>query len=79
MRAVPITAAVMGALGLTSCGGGGFPGGGRECETLVVDDTIQVFESDGKIMAMAKQDTQPKPYVVCLTLRATARDTQPKP
>jgi hypothetical protein len=81
MRAIPIAAAVVGTLGLTACdgrGGGGGLGGGMECEVLVVEDTVQVYESDGKIMAMAQRDTQPKPYARCLTLRA-ARDTQPRP
>jgi hypothetical protein len=74
MRGIPIIAAVVGALGLAACDG---RGGGR-CEELVVDDTVQVYESDGRLVAMVKRDTQPKPYSACLTLKA-ARDTQPRP
>ena len=76
MRAIPAIAIVVGGWGAAACGG--------KCDTLVLEDTTEVFVSDGKIVAMVKRDTQPKPYAACLKLEVAreariARDTQPKP
>jgi hypothetical protein len=51
------------------------------CQTEVVTDTVRVFPlaNEHKLMMSTRQDTVPKPYMTCLTLYATAKDTVPKP
>jgi hypothetical protein len=57
-------------------------GAGRTqpCDTVVLEDTAQVYSSKDKTkVVMARKDTLPKPYATCLTIYAAYSDTVPKP
>jgi hypothetical protein len=71
--------AVAAGMTVAACSPGGIGSGGGKCQVLVLEDTTEVYVSEGKVMAMAKRDTLPKPYAKCVTLYATVRDTLPKP
>jgi hypothetical protein len=78
MLAVTVTAA---GLGAAVCGQGKVSEAAKwKCHTEVVADTVRVFPaSEHELRMSTKQDTVPKPYMTCLTLYASAKDTVPKP
>jgi hypothetical protein len=52
----------------------------RKCEKVVLTDTVQVSASGEHELRMStRKDTVPKPYMTCVTLYASAKDTVPKP
>jgi hypothetical protein len=53
----------------------------RKCEKVVLTDTVWVSAdtSKHKLTMSTSKDTVPKPYMTCVTLYASAKDTVTKP
>ena len=51
----------------------------RKCEKVVLTDTVQVSASGEELRMSTRKDTVSKPYMICVTLYASAKDTVSKP
>jgi hypothetical protein len=74
MHAVAVVAAFVGVLGAAECTGT-HARKVSPCTVVNLRDAAQL-KVNGDTLMMAKQDTQPRPFITCVTVYA---DTQPRP